>query len=146
MNGDDCGLPSPPPPCLPVDGRNLLPGNVIAVQYFGDTLHLKVVSVSPVRSPALGEPPTTSLPGECVGDPNDSHDIDTKFGNLSVVDVSAVSDSDSSRLLTDESGTDTSEVPSVDVIKTVFRIRARTKVTFDLELEGLTKKQVRLPF
>ena len=139
MSVDDCGSPSPPPSYLPVDGRHLLPGNIISFQYFGDTLHLKVVSISPVCSPVLGEPSTSSLP-------SDSHDIDTKFGNLSVVDVSGASDGDCSQLLADESGTDTSETPSVGAIRTVFRIRARTKVTFDLELERVAKKQVRLPF
>ena len=133
-------------PRLPVDGRHVLPGNSISFLYFGDTLHLKVASVSPVWSPVLEQSSAASPPSERAGDLSDSHDIGTKFSSLSMVDVSGVSEGDSSQLLTDESGTDVSELASVDAIKTVFRIRARTKVTFDLELEGLTKKQVGLAY
>ena len=134
----------PPPSLSLVDGRHLLPGNTISLQYFGDTLYMKALSVSPVSSSVLGQPPTTSCTSECAGDLSDSHDIDTKFGNLSVVDISGTSDGDSCRLLTDEGGKDVTELASIDAIRTVFRIRARTRVTFDVELDGLAQKQVTL--
>ena len=107
---------------------------------------MKVISVSPVSSPVLGQPSTTSCTSEWGSHLSDSHDIDIKFGNLSVVDISGASDGDSCRSLTDESRRDVTELASIDAIKTVFRIRARTRVTFDVELDGLAQKQVRLAF
>ena len=104
-----------------------------------------VASVSPVNSSAL-EPSSAMSPpsGHTGADLNDSHDIDTKLGNLSVVDVSGASDGDTSRLSTDDSVMEASELASIDAIKTVCKIRARTKVMFDLELEGLTNRKVSL--
>lgn len=104
-----------------------------------------VASVSPFKSSVLelssAETPSS---GHTGADLIDSHDVDTRFGNLSVVDVSGASEGDTSQLSTDDSVTEASELASVDGIKIVYRIRARTKVTFDLELEGLANKQVRL--
>ena len=121
------------------DGRILLPGNVVSLQYFGKKAFFKIEKIVP-SDHATGQPIKTECAVTSL-DFSDVIEINAKMDNLSVHDVD--DEEQSSSLVSDSLVSIRSASSTVDNIPVVCQLKIRTNIVLHSDdRDSLAAKKV----